>query len=44
MNPEQRIKAGLSDEFIRLSVGIENVDDLITEIDTALQNTMEDLQ
>ena len=34
---EDRIKAGLSDSLIRLSVGIEEVQDLIYDIDAALQ-------
>ena len=33
---EERIKAGLSDSLIRLSVGIEDVDDLVEDLDTAL--------
>lgn len=33
---EERIKAGLNDSLIRLSVGIEDVDDLITDLDKAL--------
>ena len=34
--PEERAKAGLSDSLIRLSVGIEDVDDLIEDLDIAL--------
>ena len=33
---EERIKAGLNDSLIRLSVGIEDVDDLIADLDKAL--------
>ena len=33
---EERIKAGLSDSLIRLSVGIEDVNDLIEDLDAAL--------
>ena len=33
---EERVKAGLSDSLIRLSVGIEDVDDLIRDLDRAL--------
>ncbi len=33
---EDRVKAGLSDSLIRLSVGIEEVDDLIYDLDQAL--------
>jgi cystathionine beta-lyase/cystathionine gamma-synthase len=35
--PEERAKAGLSDSLIRLSVGIENVDDLIEDLAHALE-------
>ena len=34
--PENRAALGISDRFIRLSVGIEHVDDLITDLDRAL--------
>ena len=33
---EERIKVGLTDSLIRLSVGIEDVDDLIADLDNAL--------
>ena len=33
---EKRIKAGVSESLIRLSVGIEDVEDLIEDIDNAL--------
>ena len=36
LNPEERVAAGLSDDFIRLSVGIEDVADIIEDIDQAL--------
>ena len=35
---EQRLKAGITDGLIRLSVGIENADDLIADLDQALQH------
>lgn len=34
---EERIKAGLNDSLIRLSVGIEHLDDLIADLDRALE-------
>jgi cystathionine beta-lyase len=34
---EERIKNGLSDSLIRLSIGVEDVDDLISDLDQALQ-------
>jgi methionine-gamma-lyase len=36
MTPEERAKAGIADGLIRLSVGLENVDDLIADLDQAL--------
>lgn len=37
---EERIKNGLSDSLIRLSVGIEDADDLIADLDQALAKTV----
>ena len=34
---EERLKSGLSDGLIRLSVGIEDVDDLIEDLTQAMQ-------
>lgn len=34
--PEGRAKIGLTDSMLRLSVGLENVDDLIADLDRAL--------
>jgi O-acetylhomoserine (thiol)-lyase len=39
LNPEERAAAGLSDDFVRLSVGIEDVADIIEDIDQALACT-----
>jgi methionine-gamma-lyase len=36
LSPEDRIKAGITDGLIRLSVGIEDVNDLMADIDQAL--------
>ena len=36
---EERIKNGLVDSLIRLSIGIENVEDLISDLEQALQHT-----
>lgn len=35
MSPQARADAGISDELLRLSVGIEHVDDLIADLDQA---------
>ncbi|TAK65193.1 MAG: PLP-dependent transferase [Bacteroidetes bacterium] len=37
MSPERRQKAGITERLIRLSVGIEDVNDLIEDLDQALQ-------
>ena len=39
MDPAERVKAGITDSLIRLSVGIELADDLITDLDQALIKT-----
>lgn len=36
---EERVKLGISDSLIRLSVGLEDVDDLIADLDQALKST-----
>ena len=37
LSPEEQLEAGVTPEFIRLSVGLETVDDLIEDLDQALQ-------
>jgi O-acetylhomoserine (thiol)-lyase len=36
LGPEELAKAGVSEEMVRLSIGIEHVDDIIADIDQAL--------
>jgi O-acetylhomoserine (thiol)-lyase len=36
LNPEQQLSAGVKPELIRLSVGLEDVEDLIADLDQAL--------
>ena len=36
LSPEELIKTGVSDDLVRLSVGIEHIDDLLFDIDQAL--------
>ncbi len=36
LSPEQQISAGVSPDFIRLSVGIEDIDDILWDLDQAL--------
>ena len=35
---EERMKAGLTDSLIRLSIGVEDADDLIADLDEALSS------
>jgi len=37
LTPEERLAAGVTDDFIRLSVGIENVEDIIADLDQAIK-------
>jgi cystathionine beta-lyase/cystathionine gamma-synthase len=37
MGKEARLAGGISDGLVRLSVGIENVDDLITDLEQAFE-------
>ena len=37
LSEEQQLASGLSPELVRLSIGIENVDDIIADIDQALE-------
>jgi len=39
LSPEELKKAGVSEDLIRISVGIEHVDDIIADIDQALAGT-----
>ena len=36
LSPEEAAKAGVSDDMVRLSIGIEHVDDIIEDLDQAL--------
>jgi O-acetylhomoserine (thiol)-lyase len=39
MNEQEQVKAGVKPEMIRLSVGIESIDDLIDDLQQALGST-----
>jgi len=39
LTPEERLATGVTDDFIRLSVGIEHIDDIIADLDQALRAT-----
>lgn len=36
LTPEERLAAGVTDDYIRLSVGLEDIDDIIADLDQAL--------
>jgi O-acetylhomoserine (thiol)-lyase len=36
LSPEELKKAGVSEDLVRISVGIEHIDDIIADIDQAL--------
>ncbi len=36
LDPEQQVAAGVTPDFVRLSVGIEDIDDLLADLDQAL--------
>ncbi|MFZ6847705.1 O-acetylhomoserine aminocarboxypropyltransferase/cysteine synthase family protein [Undibacterium sp. RuRC25W] len=37
LNPEELIKAGVTEDTVRLSVGIEHIDDLLADLEQAIQ-------
>ncbi len=37
LSPEEQIAAGVTPDFVRLSVGIEDIEDLLTDLDQALK-------
>ena len=38
LNNEELLKAGVTPGFVRLSIGIEHIDDIIADLDQALGN------
>lgn len=42
LSPEELISAGVSNDFIRLSIGIEDVEDIIEDIDQALKASVKE--
>lgn len=42
LTPEEQLETGVSPDFIRLSIGLETVDDLIEDLDQALQAAVAD--
>ncbi|HKQ32783.1 MAG TPA: PLP-dependent transferase, partial [Thermodesulfobacteriota bacterium] len=39
LSPEEQLSTGVTPDFVRLSVGIEHIDDIKTDIDQALGKT-----
>ena len=37
LSPEEQLATGVTPDFVRLSIGIENVDDIIADIEQALK-------
>ena len=37
LSPEDQIKAGVSPGYVRLSVGLEHIDDIIDDVEQALK-------
>ena len=37
LSPQDQFKAGVTPGYIRLAVGIEHIDDIVSDIDQALQ-------
>ena len=38
--PDERVKLGISDNFVRLSVGLEDPEDLIQDLEQAMQKAV----
>jgi O-acetylhomoserine (thiol)-lyase len=41
LTPEEQLATGVSDDFVRLSIGIENVGDIVADLDQALKASQE---
>ena len=41
LNPEEQASSGVSDDFVRLSVGLENLEDIIADLDQAIKKSQE---
>jgi O-acetylhomoserine (thiol)-lyase len=42
MSPAEQIKAGVTPEMIRMSIGIEHIDDILADLDHALECAVAD--
>jgi O-acetylhomoserine (thiol)-lyase len=36
LSPEDQLRTGVTDGYVRLSVGIEHIDDILADLDQAL--------
>ena len=41
LSSEDKLKSGVSDSYVRLSVGIEHIDDIIDDLTVALDKSQE---
>lgn len=41
LTPEEQFSTGVTDDFVRLSIGLENVDDIIADLDQAIAMSQE---
>ena len=39
LTPQEQLSSGVSDDYIRLSVGLEHIDDIIADLDQAIQTS-----
>ena len=37
LTPEQKVLAGVSEDLVRISVGIEHIDDIIQDVEQAIE-------
>jgi len=41
LTPEEQVSTGVTDDYVRLSIGLESVDDIIADLDQALKKSQE---
>lgn len=41
LTPEEQVESGITDDFIRFSVGLEDIDDILSDLDQALNKSQE---
>ena len=41
LSSEDKLKSGVSDSYVRLSVGIEHIDDIVDDLAEALEKSQE---